>query len=71
MSSMWTRSRHWPPQARSFIDFLERCRSHGIWVRVALPSTLGDNAFNGTLNPQLGDYLNECVFAGQRSRLRL
>jgi uncharacterized protein (TIGR03437 family) len=54
----------WQPQARSLIDFLERCRSHGIWVRVALPATLGDNAFNGTLNPQLGDYLNEAFLPG-------
>jgi uncharacterized protein (TIGR03437 family) len=54
----------WQPQARSFIDFLERCRNHGIWVRVALPATLGDNAFNGTLNPQLGDYLNNAFLPG-------
>ena len=55
---------YWPTQARSFIDFLERCRSHGIWVRVALRATLGDNVFNGTLNPQLGDYLNEAFLPG-------
>jgi uncharacterized protein (TIGR03437 family) len=54
----------WQPQARSLIDFLERCRSHGIWVRVALPATLGDNALNGTVNPQLGDYLNEAFLPG-------
>jgi uncharacterized protein (TIGR03437 family) len=54
----------WQPEARSLLDFLERCRAHGIWVRLALPATLGDNAFNGTLNPLLGTYLNAAFLPG-------
>lgn len=54
----------WAPQARSLIDFLERCRNHGIWVRIEIPATLGNNTFRGTLNPQLGAFLSAAFLPG-------
>ncbi len=51
-------------QARSLIDFLERCRNHGIWVRVSLPATLGNNAYAGALNPALGSFLDAAYLPG-------
>jgi uncharacterized protein (TIGR03437 family) len=55
---------NWQPQARSLIDFLERCRNHGIWVRIYLPATLADNAIAGTINAQLGAYLDAAYLPG-------
>ncbi len=55
---------NWQQQARSLIDFLERCRNHGIWVRIALPATLGNNAYAGMLNPALGALLDAAYLPG-------
>lgn len=55
---------YWQQEARALIDFLDRCRNHGIWARIALPATLGDNAFNQTLNPLLGSYLDAAFLPG-------
>lgn len=54
----------WAPQARSLIDFLERCRNHSIWVRIEMPAFLGNNAFRGSLNPQLGAFLTAAFLPG-------
>jgi hypothetical protein len=52
------------PQGRSLVDFLDRCRKHGIYARIAIPATVGDNAFNGTLNPSLGAALEDAYLPG-------
>ncbi len=54
----------WQQDASSLIDFLDRCRNHGIWARIAMPATLGDNAFNQTLNPLVGSYLDAAFLPG-------
>ncbi len=54
----------WQQQARSLLDFLERCRNHGIWVRISLPATLGNNAYAGSLNPGLGSFLEAAYLPG-------
>ena len=50
--------------ARSLIDFLERCRSHGLWVRISFPATLGNGAFTGNMNPALRTYLEAAYLPG-------
>jgi hypothetical protein len=50
--------------ARSLIDFLERCRNHGIWVRLAFPGTLVNNAYTGNLNPALQSVLEAAYLPG-------
>ena len=53
-----------PALGRSLIDFLDRCRNHGLWVRIDLPITRSDNAFTGDLNPDLGSYLQSAYLPG-------
>ncbi len=55
---------NWQPQARDLIDFLERCRDHGIWVRIDLPATSANNVIAGTITPQLGAYLDAAYLPG-------
>lgn len=50
--------------ARALMDFLDRCRNHGIWVRIDLPATLANNAFRGTLTPALSSFVNEAYLPG-------
>jgi hypothetical protein len=47
----------WAQEGRSLIDFLERCRDHGIWVQVALRTTLTNSAYAGQMSPTLEWYL--------------
>ena len=47
----------WAQEGRSLIDFLERCRSHGIWVQVALRTTLLNGAYAGQMNLTVDSYL--------------
>ncbi len=54
----------WAPQARSLIDFLERCRNHHIWARIDLPTMMYNNAYGGTLIPLVGAFLNEAFLPG-------
>src|SRR5262249_4734947 len=55
---------NWSPQARSLIDFLERCRNHGIWVRISMPVFQGDNAFGNNVSPSLAAYLTAALLPG-------
>jgi hypothetical protein len=54
----------WIHQGRSLMDFLERCRHHGIWARIALHAAIGNEALTGTLNPALGSYLTAAGLPG-------
>lgn len=54
----------WIHQGRSLMDFLERCRRYGIWVRIALRATILNEALPGTLNPALGSYLTAAYLPG-------
>ena len=60
----------WGSQGRQVADFLERCRSHGLWARIALLVSGESAAYTGTLAPDLdtviqAGYLpgNDRVFA--------
>ncbi len=55
---------------RTLADFLERCRNHGIWVRISIPATDGNGAYPEDVNSAIGSLLtaaflpgNERVFA--------
>jgi hypothetical protein len=55
---------------RALIDFLGRCRDHGIWAQVALAATVLNGAYGGQISPYLDSYLqgawlpgNDRVFA--------
>lgn len=57
---------------RSLIDFLGRCRNHGIWAQIFLAATLLNGAYGGQTSPFLNIYLpaawlpgNDRVFAYQ------
>lgn len=54
----------WQKEARALIDFLERCRQHGIWVRIALRASVTNSAYTGTLNPDLRSYLEAAFLPG-------
>jgi len=54
----------WPQQARALIDFLERCRAHGIWVRIDVPATRSNNAYAGDFNAPLESYLEAAYLPG-------
>ena len=54
----------WPQEGRSLIDFLERCRVYGIWVRISLNTTYLNNAFNGQLSPDIDNYLQAAWLPG-------
>ena len=51
-------------EGRALMDFLERCRQHGIWVRVALRTTLGNAAYTGMLLPSVGSLLEAAYLPG-------
>jgi hypothetical protein len=57
---------------RALIDFLERCRNHGIWAQIFLATTILNGAYGGQVSPSLTTYLpaawlpgNDRVFAYQ------
>ena len=50
--------------SRALIDFLERCRNHGLWVNIALPATLSGEANTGAINPALGSMLEAAYLPG-------
>ncbi|HEY1337987.1 MAG TPA: hypothetical protein VGF59_10780, partial [Bryobacteraceae bacterium] len=54
----------WVRQGRSLMDFLERCRHHGIWVRIALRATVTSQALTGELNQQVGSYITSAALPG-------
>ncbi len=55
---------NWQQQARTLIDFLERCRRHGIWVRISLRASILNAAYTGLLNSKLGAYLEAAYLPG-------
>ena len=54
----------WRQEGRALIDFLERCRNHGIWVRIFLSATETNGAYNGQLSPNLDYYLQSAYLPG-------
>jgi len=54
----------WVQEGRSLIDFLERCRSHGIWVQIALRTTLTNAAYAGQASPTVESYLQAAYLPG-------
>jgi len=59
-------------RARALIDFLGRCRNHGIWAQISLAATLLNGAYGDQISPFLNTYLpaawlpgNDRVFAYQ------
>ncbi|MBZ5625711.1 MAG: response regulator, partial [Acidobacteriia bacterium] len=54
----------WVQEGRALIDFLERCRSHGIWVQVSLRTTLTNAAYAGQISPTLESYLQAAYLPG-------
>ena len=54
----------WGAQGRAMVDFLERCRAHGLWARIAIGTTDQNNAFTGTIAPDLDTSLQAAYLAG-------
>ncbi|MBZ5623673.1 MAG: choice-of-anchor D domain-containing protein, partial [Acidobacteriia bacterium] len=54
----------WAQEGRALIDFLERCRSHGIWVQVSLRTTSTNAAYAGQISPTLESYLQAAYLPG-------
>jgi len=54
----------WAQEGRALIDFLERCRSHGIWVQVSLRTTLTNAAYAGQISPTLESFLQAAYLPG-------
>ncbi len=54
----------WAPEGRALIDFLERCRNHGIWVQISLRTTSTNAAYAGQSAPTLESYLQAAYLPG-------
>jgi uncharacterized protein (TIGR03437 family) len=54
----------WAPEGRALIDFLERCRNHGLWVQVALRTTRTNSAYAGQNSANLESYLQSAWLPG-------
>jgi hypothetical protein len=54
----------WAQEGRALIDFLERCRNHGIWVQVSLRTTSTNSAYAGQISPTLEAYLQAAYLPG-------
>jgi hypothetical protein len=52
------------PAGRSLIDFLERCRNHGIWAQIALATTVLNGAYGGQMSPDLDTSLLGALLPG-------
>ena len=55
---------YWAQEGRALIDFLERCRNHGIWVQVSLRTTSTNAAYAGQISPTLESYLQSAYLPG-------
>src|ERR1035437_10619059 len=53
----------WYQEGRPLIDFLERCRNHGIWVRISLAATVLNSAYAGQIS-FLENYLQAAYLPG-------
>ena len=51
-------------EGRALIDFLERCRNHGLWVQIALPTSLTNAAYAGQTSPTLESHLQAAYLPG-------
>jgi uncharacterized protein (TIGR03437 family) len=54
----------WDEEGRNLIDFLERCRTHGIWVQISLRSTVTNAAYDGQITSTLEKYLRAAYLPG-------
>ncbi|HEY4361074.1 MAG TPA: choice-of-anchor D domain-containing protein [Bryobacteraceae bacterium] len=54
----------WAQEGRDLIDFLERCRNHGIWVQIALQVSRTNAAYAGQISPLLESYLQAAYLPG-------
>src|ERR1035437_8785941 len=54
----------WAQEGRALIDFLERCRNHGIWVQVSLRTTSTNAAYAGQMSSTLESYLQAAYLPG-------
>ena len=54
----------WAQEGRALIDFLERCRNHGIWVQISLRTTSTNAAYAGQISPTLESYLQAAYLPG-------
>ncbi len=55
---------YWAQEGRALIDFLERCRSHGIWVQIALETSRTNAAYAGQISPDLESYMQAAYLPG-------
>ncbi len=49
---------------RSLIDFLERCRNHGIWARIFMRTELYGGAYSNTADTDLASYIEDAYLPG-------
>jgi uncharacterized protein (TIGR03437 family) len=54
----------WSQEGRALIDFLERCRNHGIWVRISLAATILNSAYAGQISSTLENYIQAAYLPG-------
>jgi hypothetical protein len=54
----------WYQEGRALIDFLERCRNHGIWVRISLAATILNSAYAGQISSTLENYIQAAYLPG-------
>ncbi|HEV2446431.1 MAG TPA: hypothetical protein VGS58_10935, partial [Candidatus Sulfopaludibacter sp.] len=54
----------WAQEGRALIDFLERCRNHGLWAQISLAATRVNEAYGGQISPTLDDYLQSAYLPG-------
>ena len=51
-------------EGRALIDFLGRCRNHGIWAQVSLAATVLNGAYGGQISPTLDTHLQAAWLPG-------
>jgi hypothetical protein len=51
-------------EGRALVDFLGRCRNHGLWAQVALAATVLNGAYGGQVSPTLDAYLQAAWLPG-------
>ena len=53
-----------PQEGRALIDFLERCRNHGLRAQISLVATILNGAYGGQISPNLDTSLQLAWLAG-------
>lgn len=51
-------------RARPLIDFLERCRNHHVWVRITVPSTIGNGAYSANMYTGIDSVIEAALLPG-------